>query len=192
MIGKLSGTIESVDTNYVIIDTPSGVGYKVFLPARSLKKAVVGTNISYKIYTHVREDDLSLFGFENAEDERIFLILISISGVGPKSALNILGYAEASKLITAVKEQNSTFFSSISGIGKKTAQKILLELSSKFDAEYQLPKIAFTEEDKMVVEALVSLGFRKQEALDVLEKLPKDVSLEKKITAALKLLERKN
>ncbi|MEK9178986.1 MAG: Holliday junction branch migration protein RuvA [Patescibacteria group bacterium] len=192
MIAKLTGVVESIESQYVIIDTTSGVGYKVFLPARTLSKVIKGSKVSFHIYTHVREDDLSLFGFETTEDERIFQILHGVSGIGPKSALNILGHAEADKLVTAVREQNSLFFSNIPGIGKKTAQKILLELSTKFNAEYQLPKIAFTEDDKLVVEALVTLGFRKPEALEILEKLPPGDTLELKITKALQLLERKS
>ena len=191
MIGKLYGTVDEIEGNNVLLKTGDGVCYSVLLASNHIHNLVVGKPIVLYIHTHVREDELKLFGFVTKEEQKIFNMLIAISGIGPKSGITILGYNEVSKLITAVRAQDYEYFSHIPGIGKKTAQKILLELSTKFDVEFKAPKVTFTEEDKILVEALVSLGFTRPEALTVMDKIPSDLTIEQKITKALKLLNNK-
>lgn len=188
MIGKLEGTVCEINQNYILLKPEGGVYYKIFLPAIVLKNIVLEQKASLYIYFHVRENEISLYGFPDKKYEQIFHILLSIPSVGPKSALNIIGFNELEKLIEAVHEQNSHYFSQIPGIGKKTAQKILLELSNKFAVEFKPQTKALTEDDKLVVEALISLGFKKHEAVNALDKLEKEQSLENKITQAIKNL----
>lgn len=191
MIGKLYGTVDEIDGNNVLVKTGDGVCYNVLLPINHVHTLTVDQSIVLYIYTHVREDELRLFGFVTKEEQKIFNMLIAISGIGPKSGMAILGYNEVAKLITAVRAQDYEYFSHIPGVGKKTAQKILLELSTKFDVEFKAPRVTFTEDDKILIEALVSLGFTRPEALTVMDKIPSNVTIEQKITEALKLLNNK-
>lgn len=191
MIGKLYGTVDEIDDNNVLVKTGDGVCYNVLLPINHVHNLTLDQSIVLYIHTHVREDELRLFGFVTKEEQKIFNMLIAISGIGPKSGMTILGYNEVTKLITAVRAQDHEYFSHIPGIGKKTAQKILLELSTKFDVEFKAPRVTFTEDDKILIEALVSLGFTRPEALTVMDKIPSDATIEQKITEALKLLNNK-
>lgn len=188
MIGKLKGTIDEINNNHVLLECAAGVFYKVFLPAFILKGLTLKQEISFYIYFHVRENEISLYGFPNKQYQQIFHILLSIPSIGPKSALNIIGYNQLEELIKAVREQNLTYFNQIPGIGKKTAQKILLDLSNKFEVEFKPENKTLTEDDKLAVEGLLSLGFKKHEALKALEKIDINLSLEQKITQAIKNL----
>ena len=191
MIGKLVGKIAEIDTNFIILDTASGVGYKVYLPAIYLRSVAVDTDTTLYIYTAVRENDISLYGFGDKETQKLFTILLNVSGIGPKSALTIVGFTYVKEIIKAVKEQNVGFFSHIPGIGKKTAQKILLEIASKFDTEFSLEKTIVTEDDQTLLQALMALGFERKEAQAAVEKTPKADSIESRVTSALKNLNKK-
>jgi holliday junction DNA helicase RuvA len=188
MIGKIKGRVDTINTSYCLIETASGVYYKVNLSPFSLAKLKEGENIEILIHTHVRENEISLYGFTTNEELKIFNMLINISSIGPKTAISIIGFNKVEKLVAAVKEQNSHYFSAIPGIGKKMSQKILLELSSKFNAEFKIDNAAFTEEDNLVIDALVSLGFKKAQAETVFSKIPKTGTLQERITHALKYL----
>lgn len=188
MIGKLYGTIDEIESNSLILKTTGGVGYKVILSESLLSKLSLNQEVVLHIYTHVRENEISLFGFKNKNEILIFNLLIGVSGVGPKTAMNIMSNGTIDNLILAVKSQNVSFFSGISGIGKKTAQKILLELSSKFDTEFSLSKTIFNKEDELALQGLISLGFNKSEASEAISKVEHTGMAEDRITAALKLL----
>lgn len=192
MIGKLYGVIDELELTYALIRMTDGVCYKVFLPAHSLKTLTKDAPAAIYTYHHVRENEVNLFGFLTKDELMAFTILISISGVGPKTAQTILGYGELSKLVAAVKTQDVEYFSHIPGIGKKTAQKILLELSSKFNTEFQMPKVSFTEDEKTLLDALLSLGFKRNEALPIIDKVSTKGTLEQRITESLQLLDRKS
>jgi Holliday junction DNA helicase RuvA len=188
MIGKIKGKVDTIDSTYCLIETNSGVYYKINLSPLSLNQLKSGENTELLIHTHVRENEISLYGFSSNEELKLFNILINISSIGPKTAIIIIGFNKVEKLIAAVKEQNSHYFSSIPGIGKKMSQKILLELSGKFDTEFKLNNAVYTEEDNLVIDALVSLGFKKSQADSVFSKIPKTGTLQEKITKALKYL----
>lgn len=188
MIGKLKGTVDEINSNHVLLECSRGVYYKVFLPAIVLKQLTLNQGQTFYIYFHVRENEISLYGFPNKQYEQIFHILLSIPSIGPKSALNIIGFSDLKKLIDAVHQQNSQYFSQIPGIGKKTAQKILLDLSNKFEVEFKPENKTLTEDDRLAVDGLLSLGFKKHEALKALENLDTNLTLEEKITQAIKNL----
>jgi holliday junction DNA helicase RuvA len=188
MIGKIIGKVDEINQNYVLLNPGQQVFYKVYLPAISLKQVAIGQTHTFYIYFHVRENEISLYGFPDKKLQQVFYILLNIPTIGPKSALNIVGFAPLEKLIEAVNKQNVQYFSQIPKVGKKTAQKILLDLSSKFSVEFKPQLDNLTEEDKLVVEALQSLGFKKNESVIAAKKTSAGASLEKRITEAIKNL----
>ncbi len=188
MIGKIIGKVDEINQNYVLLNPGQQVFYKVYLPAISLKQVAIGQTHTFYIYFHVRENEISLYGFPDKKLQQVFYILLNIPTIGPKSALNIVGFAPLEKLIEAVNKQSVQYFSQIPKVGKKTAQKILLDLSSKFSVEFKPQLDNLTEEDKLVVEALQSLGFKKNESVIAAKKTSAGASLEKRITEAIKNL----
>ena len=157
MIGKIKGKLAEMDKNIGYIETASGVFYKVYLPPQLLKNTNINKNIVLYTYLQVREDNLTLYGFQNKQQFNVFEMLLTVDGIGPKSAFNIISYTDSEKILKAVTDNNLDFFCSIPGIGKKTAQKILLELSSLLKKTYELKLEELSDDDKLVIDALVSL-----------------------------------
>lgn len=178
MLASISGTINYVGDSFVIVEN-SGIGYKVFLSDKLMSGAVVGSPLSLFVHHHVREDQSDLFGVSNAEELRLFDMLLSVSGVGPKTALNVLGVASTQDLIAAIAHGDAAVLKKVSGIGTKTAERLVLELKKKVTGLAPGVSAAFAakvEQDTAAVEALVSLGYTLQQARLALEKLPADVT----------------
>ena len=135
MIGRLSGTIEHREADGSVIVDVNGVGYEVFLPIGAAGRAgsESGQTVSLHIHTHVREDAMTLFGFATAEDRAAFRALLKVSSIGPKLALAIIGVMNAAELQDAIARQDKTAFKGISGVGKRTIERILLDLEGKLD-----------------------------------------------------------
>ncbi len=186
MIGKIKGNLTEIDGTTGLIETTGGVFYKVFLPTSLL---MVPTPHAVELYTYlqVREDALVLYGFNYKKDHDLFIMLLSVSGVGPKTAYTVSSYVRPEELVVAVRQNNIDYFTKIPGLGKKTAMKILLELSQKMKEDFQIEKMNISEEDNTVIEALVSLGFKTQDARNILTKIPKELSLEDKIKEGIKI-----
>ncbi len=197
MISYIEGTIRDIDTKHVCVMTGSGVGYEVQLGKSDIEQLEEGQSTSFYIYTHVREDVLELFGFAQKSDKIMFEQLTSISGIGPRSALSILSLSGSEVLYEHVVKNNTAYLTQISGIGKKIAEKIVLELRDK------LPKIAFDfntagGSDKVaqgadleVFEALKAMGYSHKEAKDALDTIPPELtSTSDKIKAALRIVAR--
>lgn len=187
MIGKLKGTLSEIDGNIGLIETASGVFYNVYLPPILLSPTLVGKPLEVYTYHHIREDVQILFGFQSKRDHQIFTLLLTVSGVGPKTAYGVSSYSTPDALIQAITHNEVAFFKGIPGLGTKTAMKIILELSQKFKTDFKMEKMYLSDDDKTVVDALVSLGFKSQEAKDILQKVPKDLSVEQRITEAIRL-----
>lgn len=185
MIGKIKGILTEITGNTALVETTSGVFYEVMLPASYLATPI-GTPFEIYTHFHVREDIQQLFGFQSKKELSFFKLLIGVNGVGPKTAFQIVSFSSADALIDAVKNNDSGFFARVPGLGKKTALKIILELASKLDATFELEQQYVSEEDKTVVDALVALGFKSQDAKEIVSKLPKDLTLEEKIKEGLK------
>lgn len=186
MISLLQGTIESETEKYVIIDV-SGVGYKVHISGNTFKN-LPKKGEKIKLYTHlyVRENIMDLYGFLNPEELEIFELLISISGIGPKGALSVLTVASIETLKRAIANEESSILTKVSGIGKKMAEKIILELKNKIGDEFAGKGVSV---DSETIDALTSLGYRIQEAREVLKKVPEEVEgVENRVREALKLL----
>lgn len=182
MIGFLSGQIIHSQNGSVILDV-KGVGYQI-----SVVKLIKPTTskVSYFIHTHVKEDEISLFGFNTQEELTLFKNLISVSGVGPKIALSILASGTEQDIVSAIKNSSVDFFSAVPGIGKKTAQKLIIDLRSKLDNSSV--DLAMLDKDSSLVEGLVGLGFAKKEIQRIAPKIKPDLTLAEQIKLALKLL----
>src|SRR3989338_119221 len=187
MIGKIKGKLVEIDGNLGLIETSGGVYYHVYLTPSILKQNKEKPEIEVFTYLQVRDDALILFGFNNKQEYDFFKLLLAVPGVGPKTAFSIISFSKIDELTRAVKENNSDYFSQVPGLGKKTAFKIILELSHKFDTDFKLEKMFLTEDDKTVVDALISLGFRSNEAKKIIMQLPKNLALEEKIKEGITL-----
>jgi len=199
MIAHLNGILLQKSTQSVIIDN-AGIGYEVFVPLSTFY-ALPDRNerVVLHIYTHVREDALILFGFKTLLEKDIFLMLISVSGIGPKLAINILSGIGPDDLLGAMAHGDALRLQSIPGVGKKMAERIALELREKAlgvrgDLEAPPGKIVTDEDKKMfddALSALLNLGYPARSAKKVVEKAlnsADDVSLESLIKEALRLL----
>jgi Holliday junction DNA helicase RuvA len=191
MIGFLNGTIELLQRPFVITDV-NGVGYKVLVPDSVYSKLTLGEKIKIFTYTYVREDALDLFGFLEAQDLGLFESLLTVSGIGPKTALNIFSFGGRKDIIEAIIKGDVTFFTSVPRLGTKNAQKIIIELKNKMGSEADLD---LTGKDLLenaeVVQALKNFGFSVGEAQKAVREVKKEgISTEEKIRLALKALGR--
>lgn len=177
MIAFLSGKLIRVSTDWIVVDV-GGVGYKVFTPLiASAKLPSMGENIEVFISTIVREDAISLFGFENEIQQNLFEMLLTVSGVGPKVALSILTVIEVDHIIGAISSDNHSEFSRVPGIGNKTAQKIVIELKEKvIKLNWDLK--AIPAERRVVedaIEGLLALGYNRNDARKAAETVVKSI-----------------
>jgi holliday junction DNA helicase RuvA len=189
MIGSIRGKIILKDGNNLLIET-NGVGYKVLVSGKITSTVNVDSNIFIYTFTHVKEDVLELFGFLEIEDLKLFENLISVSGVGPKTAMSIFSYISRNDVINAVIKGDSAVFNGIPRLGKKNAQKIIIELKSKLgdDGSFELDLNASSENDE-VINALKSFGFSHKEIVESLKNVDVKASTsEEKIKLALKHL----
>lgn len=176
MIAHLSGTIFFVGDKYAIIET-AGVGYKVRVSADTLLVLRKSTDkkASLWIYTVVREDTLDLYGFENQTALDFFEMLISVSGIGPKGALGILNVAPVDHLKEAIAMGDTGSLTKVSGIGSKSAQKIILELRDKIGGHESETGGTMLGDERDAIEGLVALGYTERAAREALKKVSLDV-----------------
>ncbi len=168
MIAQLSGRIVHRQEDSLILEA-NGVGYEVFMPSNSLEKLQnITGNVTLVIYTSVRENNISLFGFLSHAEKKLFLKLLSVSGIGPKLSMSILAGLPAQELIQAIYCEDLAKLTSISGIGKKTAERIIVELKDKllelveepFSENQKAKKMALPED---LISALINLGYNRNE-----------------------------
>ena len=165
-----------------------GVGYEVFLTAKELEKAKIDQGQEYFIFSYIKEESFDLYGFDSLGELDFFKKLISVSGVGPKSALNVLALAEVEELKRAITSGDHAMLQKVSGIGKKTAERLVVELKEKFIVDISEASVV-TDSDRQVVDALVSLGYKQNEAQDTIKDLPKgETDLATRIKQALQLV----
>lgn len=184
MISHLSGTVLYKDHKILVVDC-GGVGYKVSPTTSPLFNAKLGAKIDIWTFTVVREDVLDLYGFESKEELDFFELLLSVSGIGPKSALNILSLASVNALSGAITTGDTAHLTKVSGISKKNADKIVLELKGKLKTDIE--HTGFKDEVD-VIEALKALGYNHRDAREAIKDLPADLSVSDKIKLALKTL----
>ncbi len=187
MISHLRGLLLMRGDDFVVIDV-GGVGFHVRVPATTLEQlSETGQEAEVFTHLHVREDDLSLFGFATQDELKLFEMLLGVSGIGPKAALGILSAAPPGTVRAAIAQNNLDLLTGIPGIGKKTAQRLVLELKGKVEAGEALEEISPLDQE--VVAALVNLGYSAAEARRAASAVPGSVkTVEDRIRAALRYL----
>lgn len=191
MISKLTGTISDVFPTFIILEV-GGVGYKVSLPTLHLTKAKEGEKATFYIYTQVKEDALALYGFLSKKELNFFEMLLSVSNIGPKTALNVLNLGTIDEIISAIAKADSDYFLTVPRIGRKNAQRIIVELRGKIGILQDLD-LTFTEskDNQEIAQVLIGFGFDRIEIREVVKKLPKEGRIEEKVKLALRSLGKK-
>jgi Holliday junction DNA helicase RuvA len=169
MISYLKGNIIYKNNSYLILDVV-GVGYGIFLSEKLLAEVKVNSTEAFYIHQHVREDALDLYGFRAVEDMELFEMLLSVSGVGPKSALGVLSIATAAEIIQSIARGDSLLLTKVSGIGQKTAERLVLELKGKIAklGGKSLDGFDSTTTGSDEIDALMTLGYSLVEAREAL------------------------
>jgi len=186
MFGKLQGNVEFVGSNFIILTT-GGVGFKVFLPAGILARQTEGKEQSFWVETIVREDSVSLIGFEHPSEQDLFVKLMSVSGIGPKLALAVVGAFKADVLASAIASNDVKTLSSVPGVGKKVAERIIVELRGKVAAQGLSSSASNAQEDAL--SALEVLGYKRTSCAELVQRLIKenpDDNVQSLITKALR------
>ncbi|HEY4715180.1 MAG TPA: Holliday junction branch migration protein RuvA [Candidatus Paceibacterota bacterium] len=187
MIAKVSGKILLKTDKFVVVDV-GGLGYKVGISADTLAK-IKQEDISLFTHLHVREDALDLYGFLDQSELEFFEMLIGISGIGPKSALGIIGVASIETLKKAIASGDNSYLTKVSGVGRKTAEKIVLELRDKLSALGHKAEYGELSGELDATLALQSLGYSQNEARDALRKVPASITdTSGRVKEALKIL----
>ncbi len=184
MIGSVVGKVRDKGLDWLLIHTPGGVGYKVFTTHSVLEKHQPDADVELLTYLVVREDQMALYGFKTNAELNFFTQLIGISGVGPRSALGILNAGNVGELKSAIGRSDVAIFTTISGIGQKTAERIIVELKNKVDFGDILGG-----ETQDLVAALTALGYNAYEVRKILPRIPKELKdAQERIKHALQLL----
>lgn len=184
MIGYLSGQLLTRNDPFLLLDV-HGVGYKVHAEQNLLNAFHVGDTLSMFIHTHVREDALELYGFMDEQSLELFQLLISVNGVGPKTAIGIFTLGKKEEILQAIRKADVDFFTGVPRLGKKNAQKIIIDLKNKLGSVEELD---LQEEESDVLTALMQFGFEKEEARKALREVGDAATPEEKIKLALKYL----
>jgi len=188
MIYSVRGKVSAKIDQFAVIET-GGIGYKIWSHARALATLQVGEEAFLFCHFHVREGSMDLYGFSTEPELDLFEQLISVSGVGPKSALSIMDISDLQGLIAAIQEGRPDLLTQASGIGRKTAERIILDLRNKVATTGANASVRRMDADSDLIETLVNLGYRREQAKVALEKVDKETSgLEDRLKAAFKIL----
>ena len=189
MISYLKGTVLTKKPKYLIL-LVNNVGYQIFANEKTLSELKEGAEANLYIHHQQKEDAQDLYGFLTLPELELFKNLVSISGVGPKSAINVLVAATVEDIIHAILSEDAELLKSVSGIGTKTAERIVIELKSKIGKlSQEATGVKATSGDSEVIEALLGLGYSRKEVIDAIRQLPKEVTdTSEKIKGVLKLM----
>ncbi len=189
MIAHLSGSIIHQTDKFLVVDV-AGVGYKVHVTTETAVSFPLGVTTSLWIYTAVRETSIDLYGFNTTEEMSFFTLLLDVSGIGPKSALSILSLAPIETLKKAIATGDTSYLNKVSGIGRKTAEKIVVELRDKLQSFKSADgETNHLRDEGDVIEALKTLGYTQIEARNVLKEIPDSiVGTNDRIKKALQIL----
>ena len=187
MMYSLIGTLTRKQNGFAVIEV-AGIGYRVQAPLSVLSALpTIGEQATLILHHHIREDANDLYGFLNDEDLSLFESLISISGIGPKSAMGVMGVAPTADIVAAINEGRTDLLTKASGVGKKTAERVVLELKGKLTFADTGATITRMEGDAELEETLVSLGYSKQQAKSALAKIdPKIRDFNDRLKAVLR------
>lgn len=187
MIASLTGRVQEALPDSLVVQV-GGVGLLVYIPAQTRESARIGETVMLHTYLVVRQDALTLYGFETREEREFFILLLGVNGVGPKLALAVLSRLSPDAIRRAVFHEQAEVFAQVPGVGKKTAQKILLQLQDRVKMVPGLePMAMMSEVDVQLMEALTGLGYSVVEAQTALQAIPRDapVELEERLRLAL-------
>ena len=200
MISYIRGELISIEEEKVILDV-NGVGFGIFMPAQSMNLLPsIGEEVKLHTYMNVREDAMQLFGFLTKDDLKVFKLVIGVRGIGPKGGLSILSHLSPDELRFAVMSHDAKAISGAPGIGKKTAEKLIIELKDKLNMDDVLERISDTSDTTVIhgsnqiqteaVQALVALGYGNAEALRAVKKVEaqEDATVEEILKQALKYI----
>ncbi|MCU0660148.1 MAG: Holliday junction branch migration protein RuvA [Candidatus Pacebacteria bacterium] len=187
MISYLDGTIRLRTDKYLIIDV-GGIGYKVYTIPETLTRSKNNDRGTFFTYLAVRENAMELYGFDSLEELSFFEMLLDVSGIGPKGALGIVAVGSVASLKKAIASGDTSYLTKVSGIGKKTAEKIIIELRDKL-TEHKDASGVITRTETDALEALRSLGYSQQEARDALKEVSSEITdTSARVKEALKIL----
>lgn len=187
MIASLKGNLQALGGDWAIVDV-NGIGFKVYMPTSTLSEiGPQGSRVELHTHLHLREDHVTLYGFATPEELGLFQTLISVSRLGPRLALAMLSAMSAQKLAMTIATGGAALLAEIPGVGKKTAERIILELKEKLGAGWAAPSPELTQENADVLAALTALGYSVREAAPAIAAVPPDptLTLEEKIKLAL-------
>lgn len=200
MIAKLHGVVDSMEADSLVLMV-GGVGYRVFVPTSTAHRLTVQEEATLNIYTHVREDAILLYGFHGKNEQRAFEILLTVTGIGPKLALSVLSHLSVEQLVRAVRGRDSRTLTQVPGVGRKTAERMLLELKDRFEswpvadavAETEaLPETSTSGAIDDAIAALVQLGYAPETSRAAVASVSEgggNMSVEEILRAALRRLQ---
>jgi Holliday junction DNA helicase RuvA len=188
MIAHVTGVVAEKFANSVIVDVHD-IGYEVQVAAGDFDAALLGEPIKFYTYHHIREQSQDLFGFSSLAAKKLFELLITVQGVGPKAALSILSVGDSEQVRNAIANGDSGFVAKASGVGKKIAERVVVDLSDKVGLAVSIAHasgVAAVLAGDEALEALMALGYSLNDASTALENVPKDISTAERVTQALR------
>ena len=188
MIAHISGKIAEKFAGSVIVDV-SGVGYEVIVPTGEFERAVLNEQIKFYTYHNITDRSQELFGFSSLAAKKLFELLITVQGVGPRAGIAIMSLGETEEVRNAIACEDAKFIQKAAGVGKKSAERVILDLKDKVGMAISKPdgvgnNINLASDEAL--EALIALGFNLNDATKALEQIPRDLPTEERITLALK------
>jgi holliday junction DNA helicase RuvA len=185
MLASLQGQVTAHDERSLTLDV-HGIGFRVFVLPRAIEQFPIGSTASITTHLHVREDAVELYGFSNQEEQRLFEKLISVSGVGPRLALGVLSAASVADLENAIDRGQAGLLTKVSGVGTKTAERIIVDLKGKLMRE----ESAGDGSMSTVIDALANLGYTAREAREAAAATSSDLPVEQRVKQALRRIGR--
>lgn len=188
MIAHISGTIAEKFAGSVIVDV-SGVGYEIIVPTGEFERAVLNEQIKFYTYHNITDRSQELFGFSSLAAKKLFELLITVQGIGPRAGIAIMSLGETEEVRNAIACEDAKFIQKAAGVGKKSAERVILDLKDKVGMAISKPdgvgvNISLASDEAL--EALIALGFNLNDATKALERIPGDLPTEERITLALK------
>jgi len=187
VIATLQGTVAAKGDNFIVVET-GGMGFKVHVPAPLLaRRGIPGGQVQLYTHLHLRENEVSVYGFQTEEALSLFELLLGVSGIGPKVALGVLSASTVETLRQAIAAGDVEYLIQMPGLGKKTAQRIILDLRGKLEAEELVPAPPLSPVDEDVNTALTSMGYNRSEVREALASLPEEeMPLEERLLLVLR------
>lgn len=188
MIAHVSGVVAEKFGSTVIVDV-HGVGYEVQVAAGDFDVALLGESVKFHTYHHIREQAQELFGFSAPAAKKLFELLITVQGVGPKAALSILSLGDSEQVRNAIANNDAAFITQASGVGKRIAERVIVDLADKVGLAVQITRSGASVSVEMndeALEALIALGYTLADATKALENVPRDLPTAARVTQALR------